>query len=335
MRIRRPLSWIVCALLLVPFAASIAFAGAAPASPVVVTASPESDWLVGPVEARARMEKRAKANEIALTNGLVARTFRLAPNAATIDYRNETTNRTILRGVKPEAVITLDGQRIEIGGLKGQPDYAYLDPAWLGAMASAPEAFVFAGYEESAPEAPYPWQPKRHAPATPWPPKGVRVTMHYQAPGHWKPAYDGLRVSVVYELYDGLPVMAKWVVIENGTAHDVSVDGIESEILAVTEYEKDRVHVESEYAFNTMNTTFWGPDAEYLTQVDYEYRMPLLMTSKYPLGPGVKLAAGERFQSFRTFELLHDSDDRERRGMARRRMMRTLAPQVTENPILM
>ena len=86
-----------------------------------------------------------------------------------------------------------------------------------------------------------------------------------------------------------------------------------------------------------------GPDADYKTQVDYHYQMPLLMTSRYPLGPGVTLQPemtsaslpGETFTSFRTFEILHDSDDRERKGLARRKMYRTVAPQVTENPILM
>ena len=64
-------------------------------------------------------------------------------------------------------------------------------------------------------------------------------------------------------------------------------------------------------------------------------RCHLLMTSHYPLGPGVSLQPGETFKSFRTFEILHDSDDRERKGLARRKMYRTVAPQVTENPILM
>ena len=44
---------------------------------------------------------------------------------------------------------------------------------------------------------------------------------------------------------------------------------------------------------------------------------------------------GEQFESFRVFELVHDSWDRERKGLAQRRMYRTIAPWVTENPILM
>ena len=42
-----------------------------------------------------------------------------------------------------------------------------------------------------------------------------------------------------------------------------------------------------------------------------------------------------RLRLFRTYELLLDSDDRERRGLALRRFYRTVAPWVTEAPIFM
>ena len=47
--------------------------------------------------------------------------------------------------------------------------------------------------------------------------------------------------------------------------------------------------------------------------------------SKLPLGPNVRVESGETFTSFRTFELLPDSQERERRGLALRRMYRTIA----------
>ena len=293
------------------------------------------DWLVTRVETRATVGERPNVKEIVLVNGLIRRTFRVAPNAATIDYENLSTHVSILRGVKPEAVVVLDGQRFEVGGLKGQPDYAYLDKAWLDEMTGNPDAFQFSGFRAGVPEAPYPWNPKRHAPEAPWPPKGVTLTLDFVPPEAVREQYDGLVVSVHYALYEGIPVLSKWVTVQNGSQNAVQVDALETELLAVTEQEKGRLHVESDYAFCGVNTTHWGPDAEYLTQVDYHYQMPLLMTSKYPLGPGVCLDPGEAFESFHTYELLHDSDARERRGLARRRMMRALAPQAMENPILM
>lgn len=293
------------------------------------------DWLLADQAYPAQVGNLPERHEVVLSNGLVSRTFRTSPNFATVDLTNAMTDATVLRGIKPEAVITLDGTRFEVGGLKGQPDYAYLDPAWLDGLTSAPDAFQFTGYTTGKPEAPYPWHPKRHAPDVPWPPRGVTLTATFVPPERALPKYQGLTISVHYALYDGIPVLTTWVTVTNGGASAVEVTALENELLAVTEQEKPRVHVESDFAFHTMNTTYWGPDADYKTQVDWAEQSPILLTSKYPQGPGVRLNPGETFESFRTHVLLHDSDDRERQGLARRRMYRTLAPQAMENPVLM
>jgi len=44
---------------------------------------------------------------------------------------------------------------------------------------------------------------------------------------------------------------------------------------------------------------------------------------------------GESYESFHTWELFYDSYDRERKSLSLRKMYRTIAPWVTENPILM
>ncbi len=315
--------------------AALVFAGLVLVAAKNVEGLAESDWLVVRRDEPAKLEPRPDGKEIVLTNSLISRTFRTAPNFATVDYTNLLTAATVIRGVKPEAVIQLDGRRFEVGGLKGQPDYAYLDPEWLDRLTNNPEAFQYAGFSTDKPKARYSWEPKRHATDAPWPPLGLTLTANFRPPESLGHKYKGLSVSVHYQIYEGIPVLTKWVSIHNGSEIDVVLETVESEILAVTEQEKHRLHTESDYAFHTMNTTHWGPDREYRSQRDYNYQAALLLTSKYPLGPGVHLKLGEGFESFRTFELLHDSDDRERRGLARRRMYRTLAPQVTENPIFM
>ena len=60
-----------------------------------------------------------------------------------------------------------------------------------------------------------------------------------------------------------------------------------------------------------------------------------LLLSKYSQGFAKSLKPGEEFTSFRTYELLHDNDDAERQGLARRKMFRTVAPWTQENPIFM
>jgi hypothetical protein len=322
-------------LLLAASWVALLFVGVSAALAMETGGGGDADWLVARVSRPAQLREQAGRHEIVLTNGLVRRTFRTAPNFATVDYSNLVTGASLLRGVKPEAVIELDGRRFEVGGLKGQPDYAYLDPAWLSQLTANVEAFQFAGYLTGQPEARYHWAAKRHAADVPWPPRGLTLTVDFLPPQSVRARYQGLTVSVHYELYQGIPVLAKWLTVMNGSPREVALGAVESEILAVNEQEKARLHVESNYAFDGMETTHWGPDAEYTSQIDYRYQMPVLLTSKDPLGPGVHLQAGESFESFRTFELLHDSDDRERQGLACRRLYRALAPQVTENPIFM
>ena len=291
--------------------------------------SQQNDWLVQPFDQPATVQEID--NQLILSNGLIQRRFVIAPNFATVDYVNLITGSSLLRGIKPEAVLTIDGQEYEVGGLKGQPDYAYLDDEWIADLTSDENAFQFREYQIGKPEAPYPWEHRRTTTSLPFPPEGVTLTVAFSPP----PSLGSLQVSVHYELYQGIPVMCKWVTIRNAGQKPFELDALTSEILAVNEEDQHRLHVESDYAFSRMETTQWGPDADYLTQVDYRYQMPLLMTSRYPLGPGITLEPGEAFKSFRTFEILHDRDDRERQGLARRKMFRTVAPQVTENPIFM
>ena len=60
------------------------------------------------------------------------------------------------------------------------------------------------------------------------------------------------------------------------------------------------------------------------------------MVEVYPfLGVGIDLPANEQYKSIRSYELLLDSYDRERNGLVRRKMYRTLFPWTSQNPIFM
>ena len=65
--------------------------------------------------------RSADGREVVLDNGLVRRVIRLAPNAATVAFENLMTGESIIRAVRPEASVVLDGVRYEVGGLRGQP----------------------------------------------------------------------------------------------------------------------------------------------------------------------------------------------------------------------
>ena len=312
------------------------------------------DWLVHTIDRPAGVYRTPGGKGIALSNGLIRRTFRLEPNAATVGFDNLATGESILRGVKPEAIVEIDGKPIEVGGLKGQPNYAFLLPEWLDLLEASAEAMQFAGFTVGEPQERFPWKRARHhAPDATWPPKGAYLRMDYVMPAQAEPALRGVRVSVHYELYDGVPVLCKWITVHNGGSEAVTITGFTSEILAAVEYGSDvedragaarhpNVHVETDYAFLSMSSLNagrhairWMPDPDFETQVNYARLNPCLLQVGPDLGPAVAIAPGEPFTSFRTFMLPFDSYDRERNGLAQRRMYRTIAPWVTENPLMM
>jgi len=305
------------------------------------------DWLIAKTGAHAAVCRGAHANEIELSNGLIRRAWRIAPDAAAIALDNLSDGAALLRGVKPEAEVKLDGKTYNIGGLLGQPDYAYLQTGWLDQMTRDPAAFHFTGFETGKPVARMEWKRVRHAEDLPWPPPGASLALRFEHPEH-----NGIEVLVHYEMYDDLPAVAKWIEVQNRSAQPVKVDSFISEILAAVEYESivesagaaenPYIQVETDYSFvathprnSGANIAHWVPDKQYTTQVNYRLDAPLLLETRPPLGPGATVAPGGHFESFKIFELLHDSTDRERHGLAARRMYRALAPWVTENPILM
>lgn len=329
-------------------------------------ASVPHDWLVHrvdrPSEIQLEVGVDASSAKLMLTNGLVSRTFDLGGNLACVSYKNLGSEAEYVRAIKPEARVQLDSTWYDIGGLTGQPEKSYLMESWYDDLEADETAFRFSGLDVKQPEARYPWQQKYNAVHADWPPKGLHVIMHYRAPAGEGGHVAGLAVEVHYEIYDGIPVMAKWVQLSNGGQAPVIVTKIETEVLAVAQDQVNRIHVESDYSFALANadpqgsalmhyqeepkvyqagrsTTKWEVDRDYNTWASHNQaednflRFPHrnLLLSSLPMGPSERVDIGGYFKSFVTFEMLHDSDDKERQSLAHRRFYRTLAPQVTES----
>ncbi|SEN00634.1 hypothetical protein SAMN05216436_11084 [bacterium A37T11] len=521
----------------------------------------KDDWLLKPVTQVPVLVKNTDG-QLVLKNGLISRTFTTSPGGATVGFDNLTTGESLLRSVSPEATVWINGYKLKVGGLTGQPIHNYLDPAWLKFMKADPLAMELVSWDTAAIQERFPWKPReKWIPQPTQQPKGLSVTFTYKAtnefisryakelnenaqreklftdefltlsPG-WKltgtgltvkssfinegkagemmgpqeqPVYaernipagsqviiakinagtdrstqtgpgitllygdgktikfnlspgdskflvtstdgqqafpgmdpgksyylriglepgrvifstsedgtlynqlsvkknsqhpvklrvgktssagdDALKgvpgpmarshieyvtilgspgtgannldflnhvtVRIHYELYKGLPLISKWVTVENDSEKELIVNNIRTEQLAVAEAEsaveqQDRweltpIFAQSDFSFGASTPVSasengcisWRDDTTYTTQVNYELKTPALLVCEPKHGIGQEIAKGKPFESMRMWEMLYDSPNRERRGLEEKKMYRSIAPWVQENPIIM
>jgi len=313
--------------------------------------SASADWLIRPVTSTAQVSKSANGKNIVLDNGLVKRVFRISPNMACIDYTNLSTGRQLLRSVQQEASLVIDGKTYRVGGLYGQKEKAYLLPEWLDGFTSRIEDFQYVSYQVKPISPRIHWNDSKYWELKTKAASGKAVSFLYKAGAN---ELHGLEVTVNYELYDGLPLIVKSLTVTNKSNKSFKIDRLVNEVLGMVEEESSvegsfelmrkpsGIYFETNYAFNnSMNyansdqTTHWKPDSTYTSQVHYRLQTPVLLEIYPDKAPGIELKAGEVLNSVRTHELLMNTEDRESRGLAIRKMYRTIAPWTSANPIFM
>ena len=158
-------------------------------------------------------------------------------------------------------------------------------------------------------------------------------------------------IEIHYEIYDGLPLLSKWLVVRNQTAQTVRVNRFVAEELRLAEpepgvnnppiTERPNLWIETDLAYGDSYPNYANPavtiepDPDYRTQIHYNCKTPcLLRCQPSQMGPDQDVPPGASFESFRAFVLLLDSTERERRTLAQRRMYRTIAPWSQENPLM-
>lgn len=327
----------------------------------------QNDWLITAIDDPCRLFVKKTADGetsmFQLNNGLVSRTFYLSENVACVGYKNLSNEAEYLRAVKPEARVCLDSVWYEVGGLKGQPEMSYLLDSWYPQLEASMQAFTLQKVETGKPLQRYPWTPKYNSIQTDWPVKGLRLVMTFVPTGDMVAVKD-VEVRVNYEIYQGIPVLTKWIEVINKADKPVLLNEMECEVLAVNQDQVKRMHVESDFSFALVNadlqgsalmhyqgnpkpyhvgssTTKWVVDQEYNTWASHnqaedkflEFPHHCLLLSKLPMGPYTMVSNEKPFKSYLTFELLQDSDDRERQTLGHRRMYKKLAPQTTESLI--
>ena len=308
------------------------------------------DWLIKAPVQKADVYASQDGKDIILYNGLVKRSFRLSPNLTCFDFRNLSSGQQLLRAVSPEAVVTINGVQYAVGGLTGQKEKAYLMPSWIDGLKSGETDFQYAGVEVSDLKPFINWKRRTWAYNTTQP-KGKLIRFRFISS---LTQLKGVEVEVNYELYNGLPLIVKWVSVKNNSTNSITINRIINETLGLVEEESAVVgspdqmkkqhglYVETNYAFNNAmrydisdQTTHWKIDSTYTSQVNYNYQTPCVLEVYPEKVLAVDLPPGEVMKSPRTHELLMDSYDRERRGLMIQQMYATIAPWTTSNPIFM
>ena len=307
---------------------------------------PLLDWLIEIPREKAKVT--IQEDRVVMQNAFIERTILTTPNGATIEFKHLQSGESFVRALRPEAMVTIDGTVYPIGGMKGQPIENFFLDRWISKMEPYPNAFQFEKVEVKPIEPRLDWKRRSEwiSSVVEWPTPGKEVIFIY---GH--PKLE-VAVQVHYEIYDHLPVMSKWLTVHNQTDGAIRINKFVSEILASVEGESvvdDKINwelpnmtIETDYNFGGMssdNILFtsvdWKIDTQYRTQVNYRLRTPVTLEVAPKYGPDIQLDEGEEFTSYRVWELLHDSRNQDRKDLEKRRMLRAVAPWVTENPIMM
>jgi len=220
----------------------------------------------------------------------------------------------LLRASSPEGLITLDGVAYSIGGLTGQHDYAFLNMSLLPTMSSAPGAFVYKAHRTGVPAARFAWTPgvRFSDPTAAWPPRGITLEIDFVAPAGAPVAHQSVVVTVVYAMYENLPLYEKHIEVVSAGAN-VTVTALTTDLLYPTREAlgywpgatnglltsssvSGRIHMESEMSRGG-STTSVLPDGRCSTCAEGGMQL----VSAYPLGPGAQIGAkgfhGSNFSS--------------------------------------
>ncbi|WP_069111056.1 discoidin domain-containing protein [Jiangella alba] len=295
-------------------------------STLTVAGAQGQDWVVHPVTTPSTIT--IDGDTITMANGIVERAFTTAPNMSTTSLTNLGTGQEMLHhSGEPEAEIVLDGTAFDVGG------------------ADATGGFVYASHQiEDSTQKPYEWTPyqddgvtlKPYAEERPWPAKGKALVVTFRPHPSLPENLQGLTVTARYEIYDGIATVMKKVSVDNSTATPVMIDDLTVDRLHLRSELAGRLYLDTDYHGYTGNASRNNDKDRTYTVTDNDDHQTY--TVLYKEGPAYHIGTeephwGGHFDGFRSFLLLHSTDHYEAQQMEIKAMYRTLAPQITENPL--
>ena len=190
------------------------------------------DWLIEPERSTAAVYRTPDGKGVVLANAMVARTLRVVPNLSTVSLINRMTGEEMLRAASSEGYVSLDGARWRLGGLAGQPERGYLDPAWLDAMEPLPQSFLVEDFEVREAKPTMEWARRRWALQTE-DATGREVVFTLHGSG----VQRNVTAELHFVIYDQVPALRKWLTLTNGGNEALTVDSFSLEQLAFAQPE--------------------------------------------------------------------------------------------------
>jgi len=189
----------------------------------------KSDWLIHAIPQKTTVKE--ENNTLVIQNGLLRRSFYLGKNIGCFDFVNLTNQQQLIRAIKPEARLIIDHKEYQIGGLVGQKENGYFLPEWLPSLTKGENDFMFTSYQVSDIKPGIQWK------SNTWTGKflaatGKELVLKFESPVN---ELKGLKVEVHYALYDGIPLIVKWLTILNESSKEVKLHRVVNEVLGLVE----------------------------------------------------------------------------------------------------
>jgi hypothetical protein len=350
--------------------------------PTISKGQQNKDWIISKITSPSRVlinqcwDQTKQLCGISLTNDIITRNFVIltkdTKTFGTIDFLTNATDsngglESIFRAVEPEATLSFNNVDYIVGGLTSTNNFrGYRNwttfPKNL-ATRQGTNVFRYQKYSITKPVAPFPWKPGTRFGLSnvSWPPKGITLAVLFTCDLH-----PSLSVTVYYEMYDGLPLLSKWMTVsdDGSTNSDTTLDRVTVELFAAnarfgeyiehganhpgldyqgatsagTTSPHPLLHAKTDQAHGT--SCRWLDDFPNSNDVipgcpqckDEGSSEPLLNCS-YTIGPGAHVNVKESFISFRTLLLIMDSTNLRRQTLSKHRVSQVLTPHTTENPI--
>lgn len=136
----------------------------------------------------------------------------------------------------------------------------------------------------------------------------------------------GLRVRLVYEIFDDMPVIRKSLYVDNPDSETVTVDTAETEFLHLTQDGMLRYYLESDYT---------GANSSGFDNQTSIFRDGSCVSAHFDMGPDYDLHPGETFRGMQVYELYCQSICFDHRMNEVQNMYRRVVPWVCEAPLFM